>query len=244
MTARANGAGSTASHPALGDAPRLSLTSPPDRERAFAAAKRRSGGVRVLRATILVGGLGTVTAMIAIAVFNPFATRLGALSFSNLSVEGTKITMVRPKLAGFRSDGEPYELTAERALQDIKNPTVLELERLNGEIGTAMGETTHLSADSGVYDSVREHMELSRNVRIGGPRFEVRLRRADIDFKTGVYRSDEPVEVLVGEGTTIFGDRATARNNGQELTFEGHVRTRIISKPDAVPTVDANGKNP
>ena len=155
MTAGVNGAGRTAAPSVRADPRRLIIASPPDRERAFAAARRRSGRVRLLRSAILVGGLGTVMAMIAIAIFNPFAAKLGALSFSNLSVEGTKITMVRPKLAGFRGDGQPYELTAERALQDIKNPTVLELEKLDGEIGKSAGESTHLSADSGVYDSVR-----------------------------------------------------------------------------------------
>ena len=157
------------------------------------------------------GVLGSVAAMIVIAIFNPFSAKFGSLSFSSLSLDGTKITMARPKLAGFRSDGQPYSLTAERALQDVKQPTVVELQKLTGDIGMAGGETTHLSADTGVYDSVAEQMRLSDNIRIGNARFDVRLRSADIDFKTGVYQSDEPVEVHVGEGTTISGDRATAR---------------------------------
>ena len=93
----------------------------------------------------------------------------------------------------------------------------------------AGGEATRLSADAGVYDSAGEHMDLSNNVRISDSRFNVRLRSASLDFKTGVYSSDEPVEVHVGEGTTIFGDRAIARDNGRELTFDGHVKTRIIT---------------
>ena len=83
------------------------------------------------------------------------------------------------------------------------------------------GDQTRLSADSGLYDSVAERMKLTNNVRIGSGRFEVRLRSADIDFKTGVYQSDEPVEVRVGEGTTITGDRAAARHNGQEFDLRG-----------------------
>jgi lipopolysaccharide export system protein LptC len=221
----------------------LTVVSPPDRVRVFAAARRRSLRVRFLRVAILVGGLGTVAALVGIAIFNPFAAKLGALSFSKLAVEGTKITMVRPKLAGFRSDGQPYEFTAERALQDVKDPTVLKLETVDGEIGKAEGVATHISADAGVYDSAREHMELSSNVRIGSARFEVRLRSADIDFKTGVYRSQEPIEVDVGKGTTLFGDRATARNNGQELIFEGHVRTRITPETDTAQGDDANRNN-
>lgn len=232
MTRSVKHAETLAARPASG--PRLVVLAPPsDREGAFVAAKRRSRRVRVLRKAILAGALGTVAAMIVIAFFNPFAAKVGSLSFSNLSVDGSKITMARPKLSGFRSDGQPYSLTAERALQDIKQPTVVELQKLSGEIGMTGGDTTRVTADSGVYDSVTEKMRLSSNVRIGSSHFDVLLRSAAIDFKTGVYQSDEPVEVHVGEGTTIAGDRATARDNGRELIFEGHVRTKIVPQPEA-----------
>ena len=71
----------------------------------------------------------------------------------------------------------------------------------------AGGEATHLTADAGVYDSVGERMELSENIRIKNGRFTVLLRSAKFDFKSGVYGSDEPVEVQAGDGTTMFADR-------------------------------------
>ena len=215
-----------------------------DREQAFARAKRRSARVRRLRLAILIGGLGAVAAMVVVAFFNPFATKLGSLSFAALSLEGTKIVMDRPKLAGFRSDGQAYLLTAERALQDVKQPTVVELQKVSGEIGMAGGEATHLSADAGVYDSAGEHMELSQNVRIENGRFTVLLRRAKFDFKSGVYGSDEPVEVQAGDGTTIFADKAQALNHGQELTFEGHVRTNIVPQTAQPPAADLKRTDP
>jgi lipopolysaccharide export system protein LptC len=214
----------------------VAVAPPPDRELAFAKAKRRSTRVKWLRRGILIGGIGGVAAMLAVASFNPFATKLGSLSFGALSLEGTKIVMDRPKLAGFRSDGQPYILTAERALQDIKQPTVVQLRKVVGEIGSSGGEPTNLVADSGVYDSVGEHMELSDNIRIKNGRFTVLLRSARFDFKSGVYGSDDRVEVQGGDGTTIFADRASALNHGQELTFEGHVRTNIVPQPGQEPS--------
>ena len=70
------------------------------------------------------------------------------------------------------------------------------------------------------------------------------LRKASFDFKSGAYGSDDPVEVHSGDGTTIFADRAAARNNGQELTFEGHVKTRIVSQADQQPAADPKRTNP
>src|ERR1700734_1854674 len=209
-------------------APLIGVAPPHDREHAFAKAKRRSGRVRLLRLAILMGGFGTVASTFVVVFFNPFATKLGALRFNTLSVEGTKIVMDRPKLAGFRSDGQPYLLTAERALQDVKQPTIAQLRKVEGEIGTAAGEPTNLGADAGVYDNLAEHMELSGNVRIKNGRFLVLLRSAIFDFKSVAYGSDEREEIQGDDGTTIFADRASAINHGQELTFDGHVRTNIV----------------
>jgi lipopolysaccharide export system protein LptC len=230
--------------PSVTSARHIAIVPPPDREKAFALARRRSGRIRLLRKAILVSVLATVVVMVLIAIFNPFATKFETLSFIGLSLNGTKVTMASPKLAGFRSDGQPYSVTAEKALQDVKNPTTVELQKLTGDVGMAGGETMRISADSGIYDSLAQRMGLSGNVRISNARFDVRLRTADIDFRTGSYQSDDPVEVHVGEQTTVFSDRATARNNGQEVTFEGHVKTRMNSPPDTTADADAKGPRP
>jgi lipopolysaccharide export system protein LptC len=235
---------STAAFPARAVTRRIGVAPPADRAQAFAKARRRSARVKRLRQAILIGGLGAIAAMVVTAFFNPFATKLGSLGLSSLSVEGTKIVMDRPKLAGFRSDGQPYLLTATRALQDIKHPTLVELEKVEGEIGAAGGEPTHVTADSGVYDSLGEKMELSNNVRITSGRANVLMRTAKFDFKSGAYRSDEPVEVRVSDGTTIVSDRAEAADHGQEVTFDGHVKTRIIPQTEQHSAADAKGTNP
>jgi lipopolysaccharide export system protein LptC len=223
---------------------RVGVAPPRDREQAFAKAKRRSARVKRLRSTILVGGLGTIAAMFAIAFFNPFASKLGSLGLSSLSVEGTKVVMDGPRLAGFRSDGQAYVLTAKRALQDIKRPTIVELEKVEGEIGATGGQATHVTAESGVYDSLGENMELSNNVRITNGRARVLMRSAKFDFKSGAYRSDEPVELSIDDGTTIVSDRADAANHGQELTFDGHVKTTIVPQTDGQPAADTKGTSP
>ena len=166
--------------------------------------------------------------MVAVAIFNSFAAKLSGLQFSSIGIDGSKVTIVRPKLSGFRGDGQPNTLTADHAIQDVKQPGRVELHNLTGDIGMSPGETTHISADTGVYDTVGEHMNLADNIRIGNSRFDIKLRSAEIDFKSGVYKSADPVEIYAGPGTTIRADRAEAHNNGQELTFDGGVRTTIV----------------
>ena len=219
----------------------LGFAEPPDRAGAFVKARRRSGRVRFLRKAILAGALTVVAAMVAVAIFNPFAAKLSGLQFSSIGIDGSKVTIVRPKLSGFRGDGQPYTLTADHAIQDVKQPGRVELHNLTGDIGMSAGETTHISADTGVYDTVGEHMNLADNIRIGNSRFDIKLRSAEIDFKSGVYKSADPVEIHAGPGTTIRADRAEAHNNGQELTFDGGVRTTIVPQSGEG---EAKGANP
>ena len=233
MAAGAAQAGMTAPRPARGEGLRAASASA-SREKAFAAARRHSVRVRRLRGAILVGAVGGVAALVAIAIFDPFGPKTASLSFAALNIEGAKIAMDKPRLSGFRSDGHAYALTAAKALQDAKRPTIVELQSVDGEIAMAGDESLRMTADAGVYDSVRERMELTRNVRIANARYDVRMSSASVDFKTGLYHSDQPVEIRIGGDTRIVADRATAINSGEEMVFEGHVRT-TIAPPAAQP---------
>jgi len=74
---------------------------------------------------------------------------------------------------------------------------------------------------------------LSQDVRIHTSNYAVKLRSATIDFKAGVYRSDQPVTVVMADGATISADSALARDDGQEVTFSGHVRSTLPSEARA-----------
>jgi len=226
-------------------APRRAFASPPaNRERAFAAALRHSARVRVLCRAILLGAAGGVAILAAIAIFDPFGPKTASFTFGSLGVEGAKIVMDKPKLTGFRGDGRPYALNAQKAVQDAKRPEIIELSGVDGEIGMADGEPMRLRADAGVYDTVGERMDLTRNVRIGNARYDVSLSSASVDFKTGLYRSNEPVEVRIGADTTILADKATAVNSGEQLIFEGRVRTSIRPAEDKTTKGAATGSKP
>jgi lipopolysaccharide export system protein LptC len=203
-----------------------------ERAAAFSAAARHSKLVRFLRVAILAGAAGTIAILIAIAIFDPFGRSAGGASVGGLRLDGTKVMMERPKLAGFRRDGRPYLVNADRAIQDILHPTLVELRGIDAEVGIAGSGASKITADLGVYDSANEHMDISRNVHVKSDQYDVRLRSASIDFKVGVYLSHEPVAVVTSGGTTIDADSVTASDNGRQLSFEGHVRS-VLQVGDA-----------
>ena len=207
---------------------------------AFARARRRSGRVRLLRKAIPVSVLATVVAMVVTAIFNPFAPSSGrslyrALAQRHQGHDGES------EARGFRSDGQPYSATARESAPGVKSPTTVELRNLTGDVGMAGGETMRMSANSGIYDTLAQRMRLSGNVPISNTRFDVRLRTADIDFKTGPIGVDDPSKSIWASNDGFQGPRFGSQQ-WQGTDLEGHVRTRMNSPPDT--TADADAKEP
>jgi len=200
---------------------------PNARARAFAAARRHSSLVRVLRVSLLGGALGVVAVLIAVAVFDPFGKKPAGLSIGAVGVDGTRVTMQRPRLSGYRNDGRAYLVNADKAIQDVSKPTLVELRGIDAELAMADNKSVRLTAESGFYDNTKEHMDVSNNVRIKSEQYDVRLSSASIDFKTGRYASSDPVTIVTRNGTTIAADSVTASDNGKVLAFAGHVRSSI-----------------
>jgi lipopolysaccharide export system protein LptC len=203
------------------------------RLRAFAVARTHSRLVRFLRVAAPVGLIVGVAALIVGALVDPFGAKMSGPSIGELSVDGVKITMGRPKLSGFRRDGRAYVVNAAKAIQDLTRPTVVELRDVDGDLGMEDNGSLHIAAAVGFYDSASQSLDLSQDVRIHTSNYAVKLRSATIDFKAGVYRSDQPVTVVMADGATISADSALARDDGQEVTFSGHVRSTLPSEARA-----------
>jgi len=209
----------------------------PVRRRAFAAAKRHSRVVRFMRIATPTAALLAVATLIFFAMFDPFRREIGGLTVGELSVDGSKIVMSHPRLTGSRKDGRAYVVNAVKAIQDVAHPTTVELREIDGDVAMADDSRMRVSAAVGLYDSVREFLKLTQDVHLRSPSYDVTLSVADIDFKAGVYRSDQPVTVVTGNGATIHADSAEAQDNGAELTFIGHVRSTFAGETIAAPAL-------
>ena len=195
------------------------------RKRAFARAKRHSRFVRFYKLAIPIGSLLAVTGVGAVAYLDPFRAVRG-LTLGPMSVSGTQVTMESPKLTGYRNDSRPYEVTAEAAVQDVRRPNLVELKTMKARIVTDdEGSAAHLVANVGVLDTQKEMLELRGDVRLRTDNGqEAQLSSALVNFKAGTVVSNEPVTVLLGNGT-IEAVGLEVTDNGKQLHFRGRVRT-------------------
>jgi lipopolysaccharide export system protein LptC len=199
----------------------------PDRARAYAQARRHSWRVRTLKLAIPVGALVASALVVAATLYKPFGDIAG-LSLGSLSFSGTKIAMENPKLTGFRKDSRPYEVTAKAAFQDVRKPALIELKDMNAKVtADAAGTVVNLVASAGLFDTSKEFLELTQDIRITTSKGdEVTLRSASIDMKSGTVVSREPVRITTPTGT-IEAEGVEVSDNGRTVSFQGRVRTQF-----------------
>jgi lipopolysaccharide export system protein LptC len=196
---------------------------------AYRRARRHSGRVRFFRRAIPVGAALAIGSVAVIAIFDPFG-RMGGLTLGPVSISGTKIKMEQPRLSGYKKDTRPYEVTATAAYQDVRKPTLIELNEMKGHIAIDdNGTLAHLEALFGIFDTQKEQLDIRDNIYVHTENGqEARLKSAHIDFKAGTVVSKESVQIKL-PNATVDADAMDMSDNGKVITFLGNVHTFIQS---------------
>lgn len=206
-----------------------------DRSDAFRQAARHSKRVRYLRIAIVVGSAVVVGALIMRAFYDPFSSLPGGVTVGQTTLNGTRVTMEMPKLSGFRSDGRPYDVRARSGVQDIRTPSIIELNELDARFDARGGATLRIEAPRGIYDGSKDFIQLFDGVHITSESgYDIRMKDAEMDFKLGNISSPNPVTVVMTSGT-INADSLEARDNGDRILFNGNVRTMFHNSSGGQP---------
>ncbi|HEV2553580.1 MAG TPA: LPS export ABC transporter periplasmic protein LptC [Bosea sp. (in: a-proteobacteria)] len=200
------------------------------RQAAFGAARRHTRLVRFLRRAIPISASVAVLALIVTPFLNPL-NGVASLSLGAVGISGGKVKMDTPRLSGYRTDNRPYEVTAEAALQEIRNPTQVELQTLTARLQMEREGWVTVNAKSGLFDTQKEKLRLVDDVHVRTENgHDIRMRTADVDFKGGTVVSKEPVKVSLGT-TTVDAESLDVKDNGALIVFQGRVRAYIPNAP-------------
>ena len=219
---------------------------PPPRIGAFKAADRHTARVRFLRRAIILGAALAVSIIAIVAIFDPLRHLPSAVSLAGVGVNGTKITMDRPKISGVQQGGGPYDIKAPTGIQDVLTPSVIELGGVDATVGMAALTTTHILSTNGLYDSKADTMGLSGDVRIANTSgYTLNMSKATMDFKAGVLSSHERLHVDI-RGGQVSADDLAISNNGHVVAFRGNIASTFDPPPDdaASKTADIEGAAP
>jgi lipopolysaccharide export system protein LptC len=208
-----------------------------DIDRLVRVARRHSRLVRFTRIALPAGIVVALTALVLVTYFEPLRMleKLPAVS-GTLAVQGSKITMELPKIAGFTRDSRSYEMTAETAVQDITKPDVVDLKNLRATIELPGSNLVQISAGSGVYNTKSEQLVMRDQVTFTTAHgYRGKLRDASVDVKQGNIVSDQPVELTLPDGL-LKANRIEIIDSGDVIRFDrGVVLTLDGDKPAGAP---------
>jgi lipopolysaccharide export system protein LptC len=209
----------------------------------YARVQRHSRRVRMMRWGVPVLVVCGVIFIWGSSYFNPIRALTGLnIDPSQFGVSGTKITMQAPRLAGYTSDGRPYQFNARAAAQDIKRPDALELSEVTGSMELQSRGTVQISARSGLYETKADLLRLNDNIKVNSSSgYDGDLMEAAVEIKKGRVTSDKPVAMRMMNGK-LNAQNLEIINNGEIARFGGGVVVHMMLNGTPLPAEQAGAK--
>ncbi|MBN9075749.1 MAG: LPS export ABC transporter periplasmic protein LptC [Rhizobiales bacterium] len=207
-------------------------------EKAFRRARRHSRAVRVLK--ILLPGLAILIAL----VFTAYSYLLtpGGVSIDILgsSYSDGKLTMANPKLDGFTRENRPYSMRAARAVQDVTNTSVFELDDIQAKLPISDGNWANVVAAKGIYNKDKNTLDVPTEMTVTTTDGMVaKLKSAFVNIGSGDLKTSDPVDITL-QGSHITADSLTVGDRGKVLVFDEKVRLTMMPEKKK-PAEGANG---
>lgn len=139
--------------------------------------------------------------------------------------------MHKPRYVGLTEKEDPYEVTAVSAFLDPGNPERIHLDQLKAIVERADAENVQLRADEGLYYRDLGTLDLEGDLILHfGEAYIFNTAKARVNFDRGEVIGQTPV---TGEGPmgTLAADRFNISDDGNALTFKGHVQ--VVYQPGA-----------
>lgn len=191
----------------------------------FEKASRHSGRVRLLKIILPV-----IAAIVVVGFIGAVALRnigLPSINIGSLNLDDGKLVMEHPRLNGTDGDKRPYSLTAEKAIQDLSQPKIIELDVITAKLPMENDVYADVTADNGVYDSEKKTLVMNGKVTLKTDNgMEINLIDVDVDIGAGNLQTTNPVSVKT-ENANIVADSLRVENNGERIIFEKRVRMTL-----------------
>lgn len=192
------------------------------------SGRRYSRFVGLMKVALPVAALALIAAVVAWPGGD--ASRPGALpiSFANIKIDPTGLTMKSPRFVGVDNQGQAYTVTADEAVQDKADAERVDLTNPEAEITLTDRGWFHLQSQTGVIYPKTNIIDLSGDVSLySSEGWEAHGTAVTANMEEGTAHSDQPV---TGQGPagTLSADRFEAWNGGKNLRFLGNVRMTVM----------------
>lgn len=193
-------------------------------------AMRYSRFVTLMKKVLAAGAFLIIFAVLAF-FFIERQPRGLQLAYEKLGRVQNDLTMMKPRLTGADAKGNPFVITAERAVQDVHDARKATLSNMEADLALDGGDWLNARARHGKVDMDTGQLELDGGIDVySGKGYELHSASASANLKQSVIHGHEPVTGQGPSGTLradgFHADRAT-----NLLTLTGHVQMTVLGSP-------------
>ncbi|MEM9277826.1 MAG: LPS export ABC transporter periplasmic protein LptC [Pseudomonadota bacterium] len=208
--------------------PGLEFISGQRSEKEFRNAVRHSGRVRFLKYAMPVVGIVIILALVITLVVRQFL--IPDIDLGVIAVQDGKLVMENPNLNGFDRNKRPFQLSADKAIQDARQPKRVELIKISATLPIDEAVSAEIKAGNGVFDAEAKTLVLSEQVNVQtNDGMKIDLEDADVDIGEGVLKTFNPVFASSPQAD-ISADSLEIQESGERVVFEGTVRMTLRPK--------------
>jgi lipopolysaccharide export system protein LptC len=189
-------------------------------------AERYSRFVILAKRGLLVAA-GILIAAVLVYSLQPRQREQLAMSFQRLGIVNNDLAMIKPRLAGVDEEGDPYVVTAERAIQDHANAKRAQLANIEADVTLKDGTWLGATAPYGLLDATARTLSLAGAVAIYSDKgYEAHTAAANVDMDSGMIRGNQAVS---GQGPlgTFRADRFKIDRDSNVAYLYGNVRMTV-----------------
>ena len=139
-----------------------------------------------------------------------------------------KLTMANPKLDGFTKENRPYSMRAARAVQDVSNTSIFELDDIQAKLPLSDENWANVVTAKGIYDKDKNTLTIPTPMTVTTTDGMVaKLNSAFVNIGAGELKTSDPVDITL-QGSHITADRMTVEDRGKVLVFDEKVRLTMM----------------
>jgi lipopolysaccharide export system protein LptC len=166
-------------------------------------------------------------AAVAVYAFQPRQQDRVAMTFERVGEVANDLAMIKPRLSGKDAEGNPFVVTADRAIQQGRNSRKAKLVNVDADMTLDKQSWLNATAASGLFDADARTLELDGGISVYSDNgYELHTKSAHFDLKKGLVHGEHKV---TGQGPmgTMSADTFQVEKATRQIRLNGNVHTTI-----------------
>ena len=163
-------------------------------------------------------------ATVLIFSFIPRQSDKISMAYQQLGRINNDLAMIKPRLSGTDTKGNPFVVTADIAVQDARNTRRARLRNIEADMSIDRQRWLNASATTGLYDMDEGSLVLDDGISVySDSGYELHTKSGHVDLKTGIVRGQREVQ---GQGPlgTFRADHFELQRASRKILLDGNVR--------------------